>query len=83
MTLEIIENHRMALTAHTPDEPYSMWRRVVVCLPWKTGNELLIIDYPNFAHREMSIEDAALMGTDSIYIYRLPHLPFLKGIQGL
>ena len=53
------------------------------CKVWKTGNELLIIDYPNFAHREMSIEDAALMGTDSIYIYRLPHLPFLKGIQGL
>lgn len=53
------------------------------CKVWKTGNELLIVDYPNFAHREMSIEDAALMGTDSIYIYRLPHLPFLRGIQGL
>ena len=47
------------------------------CKVWKTGNELLIVDYPNFAHREISIEDAALMGTDSIYIYRLPHLPFL------
>ena len=53
------------------------------CKVWKTGNELLIVDYPNFAHREISIEDAALMGTDSIYIYRLPHLPFLRGIQGL
>ena len=53
------------------------------CKVWKTGNELLIVDYPNFAHREMSIEDVALMGTDSIYIYRLPHLPFLRGIQGL
>ena len=53
------------------------------CKVWKTGNELLIVNYPNFAHREISIEDAALMGTDSIYIYRLPHLPFLRGIQGL
>ncbi|MDE6193073.1 MAG: hypothetical protein K2M83_03715 [Muribaculaceae bacterium] len=53
------------------------------CKVWKTGNELLIVDYPGFTHKELSIVDAALMGTDSIYIYQLPHLPFLRRIQGL
>lgn len=53
------------------------------CKVWKEGNELLIVDYPNFTYRERSLDDTSLIGNDSIYIYRLPHLPFLSGFKGL
>lgn len=53
------------------------------CKVWKTGNELLIVDYPVFSYRERSVGNASLIGNDSIYVYRLPHLPFLRGMQGL
>ena len=52
------------------------------CKAWKGGNELLIVDYPSFTYRERSLDDASLIGNDSIYIYRLPHLPFLVGLRG-
>lgn len=53
------------------------------CKVWKNRNELLIVDYPDFTYREISVDNVSLMGNDSIYIYRLPHLPFLRGFQGL
>lgn len=53
------------------------------CKVWKNGNKLLIVDYPGFTYREKSVDNASLIGNDSIYIYRLPHLPFLRGLQGL
>ena len=37
-----LDNIGFAVTAHTPDEPYSMWRRDAVCLPWKTGPAILL-----------------------------------------
>lgn len=52
------------------------------CKVWKNGNQLLIVDYLNFTYRERSLDDASLIGNDSIYIYKLPHLPFLRGLQG-
>ena len=30
------------MTAHAPDEPYSMWRRDAVCLPWETEPAILL-----------------------------------------
>lgn len=54
------------------------------CRVCKSGNQLLIVDYPNFTYREKSMyNNASLIENDSIYIYRLPHLPFLRGLQGL
>ena len=86
-----LTNHSYLITFGNRVETlsYSWWdtfrydRSPSYCKVWKSGNELLIVDYPDFTYRERSIEDASLFGTDSIYIYRLPHLPFLKGIQGL
>lgn len=31
----VIENYGHLVTAQTHDEPYSMWRRVSMCLPWR------------------------------------------------
>lgn len=54
------------------------------CKVWKSGNQLLIVDYPSFTYQVKSMsDDFSLIGNDSIYIYRLPHLPFLRGLQGL
>lgn len=54
------------------------------CRVCKSGNQLLIVDYPNFTYREKSMyNNASLIGNDSIYIYRISHLPFLRGLQGL
>lgn len=53
------------------------------CKVWKSGNELLIVDYPNFTYREQPEDNFSLKGNDSIYIYRFPRLPFLRGLQGL
>lgn len=54
------------------------------CRVCKSGNQLLIVDYLNFTYREKSMyNNASLIGNDSIYIYRLPHLSFLRGLQGL
>lgn len=50
---------------------------------WKDNHQLLIVDYRDFTYRGFSIENNAFRGNDSIYLYRLPHLPFLSGLQGL
>lgn len=50
---------------------------------WKDNHQLLIVDYRDFTYRGFSIEDNAFQGNDSIYLYRLPHLPFLSGLQGM
>lgn len=50
---------------------------------WKDYNQLLIVDYRDFIYRYHSIEDNEFRGNDSVYIYKLPHLPFLRGMQGL
>lgn len=51
---------------------------------WKEGKQLLIIDYPEFNYRQHSLlNDNEIKGNDSIYVYRLPHSPFLRGLQGL
>ena len=40
------------MTAHTPDEPYSMWRRDAVRLPWKTVPAILL----RVSHRASSAD---------------------------
>jgi len=50
---------------------------------WNDNHQLLIVDYRDFTYRGFSIENNAFRGNDSIYLYRLPHLPFLRGLQGL
>lgn len=50
---------------------------------WKDNHQLLIVDYRDFTYRDFSIENNSFRGNDSIYLYRLPHLPFLRGLQGM
>ena len=48
---------------------------------WKEGKQLLIVDYPGFNYRQHSpFNDNEIKGNDSIYVYRLPHSPFLRGL---
>ena len=49
---------------------------------WKEGKQLLIVDYAGFNYRQHSpFNDNAIKGNDSIYVYWLPHSPFLRGLQ--